>query len=211
MSKRALRTRPSSSSSGFLFRAAYRRDAGAAQYSFADFNPSEGMLTIHHSSQAPQMMARIASLHFGLADHKVRVVCKDVGGSFGIKIHIYPDEMAAIALSIKLGRAVKFVADRLGSFVSIFMHASIACAGRTGLSASGEIVALEIDDRTGIGPYSMYPRTSAVEANQVLNITGGPIASPITADAPASLSRTRHRRANIAPSAIRSPAPSRKA
>ncbi len=140
----------------------------------AEFNPSDRMLTIHHSSQAPQMMARIASLHFGLADHQVRVVCKDVGGSFGIKIHIYPDEMAAIALSIKLGRAVKFVADRLESFVSDIHAREHRVRGRIGLSASGEIVALEIDDRTGIGPYSMYPRTSAVEANQVLNITGGP-------------------------------------
>jgi len=142
----------------------------------ADFNPADRMLTIHHSSQAPQMMARIASLHFGLADHQVRVVCKDVGGSFGIKIHIYPDEMAAIALSIKLGRAVKFVADRLESFVSDIHAREHRVHGRIGLSASGAIVALEIDDRTGIGPYSMYPRTSAVEANQVLNITGGPYA-----------------------------------
>ena len=140
----------------------------------ADFNPSDGMLTIHHSSQAPQMMARIASLHFGLADHQVRVVCKDVGGSFGIKIHIYPDEMTAIALSIKLGRAIKFVADRLESFVSDIHAREHRVRGRIGVSSSGEIVALEIDDRTGIGPYSMYPRTSAVEANQVLNITGGP-------------------------------------
>jgi len=33
---------------------------------------------------------------------------------------------------------------------------------------------LEIDDLTGIGPYSMYPRTSAIEANQVVNLVGGP-------------------------------------
>lgn len=140
----------------------------------AEFNPADRMLTIHHSSQAPQMMARIAAMHFGLAEHQVRVICKDVGGSFGVKIHIYPDEMTAIALAIKLGRAVKFVADRLESFVTDIHAREHRVRGRIGLSKTGEIVALEIDDRTGIGPYSMYPRTSAVEANQVLNITGGP-------------------------------------
>jgi carbon-monoxide dehydrogenase large subunit len=140
----------------------------------AEFNPADRQLVIHHSSQAPQMMARIASKHFNLPEHDVRVICKDVGGSFGVKIHIYPDEMAAIALSIKLGRAVKFVADRLESFVSDIHAREHRVRGRIGLSKDGDIVALEIDDRTGIGPYSMYPRTSAVEANQVMNITGGP-------------------------------------
>jgi aerobic carbon-monoxide dehydrogenase large subunit len=48
----------------------------------------------------------------------VRVICKDVGGSFGIKVHTYPDEMATVALSKMLGRPVKFVADRLESFVT---------------------------------------------------------------------------------------------
>ena len=38
----------------------------------------------------------------------------------------------------------------------------------------GTITAFEIDDLTGIGPYSMYPRTSAIEANQVVNLVGGP-------------------------------------
>ena len=40
-------------------------------------------------------------------------------------------------------------------------------------SAEGDILGIEVDDLTGIGPYSMYPRTSAMEANQILNFTGG--------------------------------------
>ena len=38
----------------------------------------------------------------------------------------------------------------------------------------GTITAWEIDDLTGIGPYSVYPRTSGIEANQIVNLTGGP-------------------------------------
>ena len=41
-------------------------------------------------------------------------------------------------------------------------------------SAAGDILALDMDDLTGIGPYSVYPRTSAVEGNQVVSLTGGP-------------------------------------
>jgi CO/xanthine dehydrogenase Mo-binding subunit len=46
--------------------------------------------------------------------------------------------------------------------------------GRIGVKRDGTIRAFEIDDLTGIGPYSMYPRTSAIEANQVVNLVGGP-------------------------------------
>ncbi len=44
------------------------------------------------------------------------------------------------------------------------------------MSARGEILAIAIDDLTGIGPYSVYPRTSAIEGNQVIMLTGGPYA-----------------------------------
>ena len=46
------------------------------------------------------------------------------------------------------------------------------------ISKDGEIQAIEIDDLTGIGPYSVYPRTSAIEANQIVNLTGGPYTCP---------------------------------
>ena len=44
------------------------------------------------------MMQNIFADLLGLAEAQVRVICKDVGGSFGIKIHVYPDEMATAAL-----------------------------------------------------------------------------------------------------------------
>ena len=46
------------------------------------------------------------------------------------------------------------------------------------MRGDGAILALDMDDLTGIGPYSAYPRTSAVEANQVVNLFGGPYTCP---------------------------------
>ncbi len=54
------------------------------------------------------------------------------------------------------------------------MRATIVIKGRIGVDAEGTILAFDIDDLTGIGPYSVYPRTSAVEGNQVVNLCGGP-------------------------------------
>ena len=141
----------------------------------ADWNVAEARLTIYQGTQAPHMVQNIAALHLGLQESQVRVVCKDVGGSFGIKVHIYADEMATYALSKLLRRPVKFVADRIESFNTDIHARDHRCKGKIGVKRDGTITAFEIDDLTGIGPYSMYPRTSAIEANQVVNLVGGPL------------------------------------
>jgi len=143
----------------------------------ADWNAAEARLTIYQGTQAPHMVQNIAALHLGLQEQQVRVVCKDVGGSFGIKVHIYADEMATYALSKMLRRPIKFVADRIESFNTDIHARDHRCAGKIGVKRDGTITAFEIDDLTGIGPYSMYPRTSAIEANQVVNLIGGPYAT----------------------------------
>ncbi len=140
----------------------------------ADWNAAEARLTIYQGTQAPHMVQNIAALHLGLEERQVRVVCKDVGGSFGIKVHIYADEMATYALSKLLKRPIKFVADRVESFNTDIHARDHRCKGKIGVKRDGTIMAFEIDDLTGIGPYSMYPRTSAIEANQVVNLVGGP-------------------------------------
>ncbi|WP_338828234.1 xanthine dehydrogenase family protein molybdopterin-binding subunit [Bradyrhizobium sp. 27S5] len=144
----------------------------------ADWNAAEARLTIYQGTQAPHMVQNIAALHLGLREAQVRVVCKDVGGSFGIKVHIYADEMATYALSKLLRRPVKFVADRVESFNTDIHARDHRCRGRIGVLKDGTITAFEIDDLTGIGPYSMYPRTSAIEANQVVNLVGGAYLTP---------------------------------
>jgi aerobic carbon-monoxide dehydrogenase large subunit len=140
----------------------------------ADYNAGEHSLTVYHATQAPHMMQDIFSRHLGIPEANVRVIAKDVGGSFGIKVHVYADEMATAALSVMLRRPVKFVADRLESFVSDIHAREHKARVRLACTKSGEILAFELDDLTAIGPYSVYPRTSGIEGNQVVNLTGGP-------------------------------------
>ncbi|MBB5695763.1 xanthine dehydrogenase family protein molybdopterin-binding subunit [Muricoccus pecuniae] len=144
----------------------------------ADWQPGEEKLTVHHSFQAPHMMREVLSKHLALPEAAVRVVCGDVGGSFGIKVHIYPDEIATCVASRLLGRPVKFIADRLESFTSDIHCRDHEVAARLAVGPDGRLRALEMDDVTGIGPYSVYPRTSAVEGNQVVNLTGSWYALP---------------------------------
>src|SRR5262244_3127002 len=144
----------------------------------ADWNPGEQRMTVYQGTQAPHMMQNLFAKHLGLEEHQVRVVTKDVGGSFGIKVHTYADEMATVALSKLLKRPVKFVADRSESFVTDIHARDHRVWAKIGVTRDGAITAWEIDDLTGIGPYSVYPRTSGIEANQVVNLVGGPYKCP---------------------------------
>ena len=144
----------------------------------ADWNEGEQRMTVYHGTQAPHMMQNLFAKHLGIAEHQVRVLTKDVGGSFGIKVHTYADEMATVALSKLLKRPVKFVADRIESFVTDIHARDHRIKAKIGVSKDGIITAFEIDDLTGIGPYSVYPRTSGIEANQVVNLIGGPYKCP---------------------------------
>jgi carbon-monoxide dehydrogenase large subunit len=144
----------------------------------ADYNPGDGRLTVHQGTQAPHMMQNIFAKHLSLREDQVRVICNDVGGSFGIKVHVYADDMATAALSKLLRRPIKYVADRVESFVTDIHARDHRVHGRVAVKKDGTITAFEIDDLTGIGPYSMYPRTSAIEANQIVNLVGGPYKTP---------------------------------
>ena len=144
----------------------------------ADWNPGEGRLTVYQGTQAPHMTQNIFAKHLDLEEHQVRVLTKDVGGSFGIKVHIYADEMAAVALAKLLKRPVKFVADRFESFSTDIHARDHRVKAKIGVKNDGTITAFEIDDLTGIGPYSVYPRTSGIEANQVVGLVGGSYTCP---------------------------------
>ena len=140
----------------------------------ADYNPAENILTVYQGTQAPNMMQDIFSRHLNIPESNVRVICKDVGGSFGIKVHVYADEMATAAIAVMLKRPVKFAADRIESFLTDIHAREHKVKIKLACTQQGDIIAFDLVDLTGIGPYSVYPRTSGIEGNQVVNLTGGP-------------------------------------
>lgn len=139
-----------------------------------EYRRAENRLTVWHSTQVPYMVQWLLAHHFSLPETHVRVIAPDVGGSFGLKIHTYGDELTTVAAAILTQRPVKFVADRLEAFVSDIHARGHTVAARIGVSRDGDIVALEIDDLVGIGAYSIYPRGSINEILQLVNLAGAP-------------------------------------
>ncbi|WP_298240832.1 xanthine dehydrogenase family protein molybdopterin-binding subunit [uncultured Bradyrhizobium sp.] len=140
----------------------------------ADYDPAAGMLTVHHGTQTPYQFQDLYSRHYNIPEARVRVIATDIGGSFGMKLHVYHEDMAVVGLSILLGRPVKYVADRMESFVSDIHARDHRVRARMALDAKGEILAMDVEDLTAIGAFSTYPRTSVVEGNQVIRLIGAP-------------------------------------
>jgi carbon-monoxide dehydrogenase large subunit len=140
----------------------------------AEFEPATRALTVWMSTQVPHMMQAVLADLFGLPEHRVRVIAPDVGGSFGIKIHVYQDELAACALAVRLGRAVKFVATRRESFVSDIHAREQAIEVEVAADDAGVVSAMRARITAAVGPYSAFPRSSVVEGGQVLRLLPGP-------------------------------------
>jgi carbon-monoxide dehydrogenase large subunit len=139
-----------------------------------DYIPGDDELIMYYAGQAPHMLQFILAKHMNMLEENVRVVAHDVGGSFGIKVHTYGDEIATAIIAKLLRRPVKFTADRLESFVTDIHARDHVVDAKIGVRKDGSIVGMGFNDFTGIGPFSMYPRTSAIECNQILNLTGAP-------------------------------------
>ena len=129
----------------------------------ADYNAAGDYLTVYLTSQVPHIQRYIYARQLGLNEANVRVICPDIGGGFGLKLHIYSDEIATAAISMVIRRPVKFVADRLESFVSDIHARGHRVRARIGVNNDGKIQALEVDDLAGAGPYLIHPRTSVIE------------------------------------------------
>jgi carbon-monoxide dehydrogenase large subunit len=137
----------------------------------AEFDARARQLTIHHSHQVPHQMRDIFAAQLGLPIAHVRVVVPDVGGAFGMKLSAYPDELATAAISVLLGRPVKFTADRLESFASDVHAREARIRGRLAVDAEGSLLGIEVSSISGFGAYVNYPRGSVGEGLQSVHLS----------------------------------------
>ncbi len=144
----------------------------------AAFDPRTRKLTVQHSHQVPNQMREIFAAQFDLPFSNVQVITPDVGGAFGMKMPAYPDEMAVAAIAILLRRPVKFVADRLESFVSDVHAREARVKARLAVDGEGKLLAMDVAVQSGMGAYSSYPRGSVGEALMAVHMTAAPYQLP---------------------------------
>src|SRR5207247_222635 len=75
-------------------------------------------LTVWASTQTPSIMLTALAFSLGLPETRVRVIAPDVGGGFGLKTHVFPEDVAVAASARVLGRPVKWVEERRESLAA---------------------------------------------------------------------------------------------
>lgn len=144
----------------------------------ASFDRDEQMLTVRVSTQAPQMLQTLYARQLGLPENSVRVLTEHVGGAFGMKAFVYPDEMAVVTAALLLDRPLKWVEDRAEAFSADTQARDERVTAALALSADGVILGLRSDVVSDAGAWSMYPRGCVTEGVQVATIMPGPYRVP---------------------------------
>jgi carbon-monoxide dehydrogenase large subunit len=119
-----------------------------------DYDSGTGTYTLWTTSQNPHVARLVLSAFVGIApEHKLRVIAPDVGGGFGSKIFIYAEETVAVWVSKKVGRPVKWVAERTESFLSDAHGRDHVTKAELALDASGKILGMRVKTTANMGAY----------------------------------------------------------
>ncbi|MFL2841272.1 MAG: xanthine dehydrogenase family protein molybdopterin-binding subunit, partial [Candidatus Puniceispirillaceae bacterium] len=120
----------------------------------ADYDTGDGRYTLFTTSQNPQLTRLvIGAFMLNIPESKFRVVAPDVGGGFGSKIYVYPEEAVCVWASKKLGRAVKWVADRTQAFLGDAHGRDHISEVKLALDKNNRITGLRVDTLANLGAY----------------------------------------------------------
>ncbi len=140
----------------------------------ATWDPGDRSLTLWSSTQVPHVIRHALAVLLGLAEHHIRVVAPDVGGGFGVKASLYPEEVVLCMLAMRLGRPVKWVETRSEHMVAAHHARDHAYRVTAGFEADGRLTALVADAVCNAGAYSVYPWTAGLEPLMAGGLLPGP-------------------------------------
>jgi len=119
-----------------------------------EYDAGSGSLTLWNTTQNPHVARLVMSAFVGLApEHKLRVIAPDVGGGFGSKIFIYPEEVVCLWAARKIGRPVKWVAERSEAFLTDAHGRDHVTHAEMAFDAQGKVTALRVKTIANLGAY----------------------------------------------------------
>ena len=119
----------------------------------ARYSPWDNELTAWISTQAPQNLRRDVSRFLGHPDAKTRIIAPDVGGGFGPKGGIYPDELLALYIARDLARPVKWIEERQESMMATTHGRDVLCDVEMGVNRDGTIKGMRIEMFANMGAH----------------------------------------------------------
>jgi len=119
-----------------------------------EYDAGTGNLTLWNTTQNPHVARLVISAFVGVApEHKLRVIAPDVGGGFGSKIFIYPEEVVCLWASRRVGRPVKWVAERSEAFLADAHGRDHVTHAEMAFDAEGKVTGLKVKTIANLGAY----------------------------------------------------------
>ena len=135
-------------------------------------------LTVWASTQTPSIMLAALAAALDLPETRVRVIAPDVGGGFGLKTHVFPEDVAVAAAARVLGRPVKWVEERRESLAAGSQARAQRMEVEVAAEADGVLRGLRARAVSDGGAYHIYPLTGALEPLGSAAILPGPYRTP---------------------------------
>jgi carbon-monoxide dehydrogenase large subunit len=131
-------------------------------------------LTVWASTQVPSVLRSALAAALGLEETRVRVLAPDVGGAFGLKTHVFPEDVAVAALARLLGHPVKWVEERREQLTAAAHARGQRVDVELAADAGGVVRGLRARVVSDGGAYHIYPLTGALEPLGTAAILPGP-------------------------------------
>jgi aerobic carbon-monoxide dehydrogenase large subunit len=141
------------------------------------YDPAGDCLQLLLTGQGVHSLRQQLATVFHLPPERVAVHAPDVGGGFGVKNFLYPEWVLVLWAARKLGRPVKWVADRAEEFVSSAQGRDNHTRGRLALDRDGRFLALEVETVANLGAY-LSTNGPGSSTNSTASATGGVYAIP---------------------------------
>jgi aerobic carbon-monoxide dehydrogenase large subunit len=136
--------------------------------------PDGDGLVLWSGTQIPHILEETLAELLGLAADQVRVRCPDIGGGFGQKAHVFPEEIAVAWAALRLGRPVKWVEDRRENLLGSAHAREQRVRARAAADADGRLLALDAEVHCDVGAYGIFPWGQLLEALGTPAILPGP-------------------------------------
>ncbi|MGL4197840.1 MAG: xanthine dehydrogenase family protein molybdopterin-binding subunit [Allorhizobium sp.] len=142
------------------------------------YDTAEDHFTCYTTSQNPHVARLVMSAFYNVApEHKLRVIAPDVGGGFGSKIYIYPEEVVCLWASKKTGVPVKWTADRTEAFLTDAHGRDHVSKVKMAFDKDHKIIGLKVDTIANLGAY-MSLFSSSVPTYLYATLLSGQYAIP---------------------------------
>ena len=131
-------------------------------------------LTVWSPHQAPSLLRTALADALDLPHARIRIISPDVGGGFGLKMQVFPEDVAVAALSRRLGRPVKWLEERRENLVAASQARGQRTTVEVAAAADGTVLALRSRVMSDNGAYHAYPTTGVLEPLGTASIMPGP-------------------------------------